>query len=132
MGVMVVMAAFRVGPMSEAPAHAPGWIIGIAGVLFASCGILLLAPARRVVGFTGGIVVIGISVISAWVALFGDAQYFTGGMSVFARTMEVFVARVLFGAVAVLGFAIAANALRRILTKPDADKPLNPTRPAGG
>lgn len=113
MGVMISMAAFGVGPMSGSQTHAPSWVIGLAGVLFASSGVVVVAPAHRIAGLAAGVVVVGLTVISAWVALFGEAQYFSGGFSVFSKATEVFIARIMFGSVAILGIAISANAVRR-------------------
>ena len=47
MGVLISMVAFGAGPMSESPIHAPRWVIGVAGVLFASCSVVLVAPESR-------------------------------------------------------------------------------------
>lgn len=123
MGWLILLAAFGIGPMAGAPTHAPRWVIGAAGMVFANGGLLVLAPARGVALVGGGIIVVGISVISAWIALFGDAQYFSGGMSWFSRSVEVLIARLLFGAVAVLGLAISANALRKVWVHRVTGKP---------
>ena len=109
------MAAFGVGPMSGSPIHAPRWVIGVAGVLFASCSVVLVAPAHGSARVAAGGIVVGLSAMCAWVALFGEAQHFSGGMSMVPRATEVLMARVVFGMVAILGTAISANALRRAL-----------------
>ena len=115
MGVLISMVAFGAGPMSESPIHAPRWVIGVAGVLFASCSVVLVAPAHGSARVAAGVIVVGLSAICGWVALFGEARYFSGGMSMFPRATEVFMARVVFGMVAILGTAVSANALRRAL-----------------
>ena len=116
MGILISMAAFGVGPMSDSQMHAPRWVVGVAGVLFASSSVVLVAPAHRIARVAAGVIVVGLSAICAWVALFGEAQYFGGGTSLFSRSTEVFIARVVFGMVAILGTAISANALRRALS----------------
>ncbi|MCP4203152.1 MAG: hypothetical protein GY769_14615 [bacterium] len=79
MGVMVLLAAFDVGPLSGSETHAPSWVIGVSGVVFASCGVVLSASSQRIGRWGAGAVVIGLSVIFRWVALFGEALYFSGG-----------------------------------------------------
>ncbi len=118
-GVMILFAAFGVGPMSGSKVHAPMWIIGLAGVLFTSAGVVVIAPSQAIVRIAAGILVVGLSAIFAWVALFGEAQYFSGGLSIFSNATEVMIARVLFGLVAILGIAIAVNALLKTLRKGD-------------
>ncbi len=113
MGVLILLAAFGIGPMSGSRMNAPRWIIGLCGLFFASGGVVLIAPTHKVASLAAGIAVMGITVICAWIALFGDAQYFSGGLSMFSRDTEVLIARALFGAVAILGVAISANAMRR-------------------
>lgn len=76
---------------------------------------MLIAPTHKMARMAAGIAVVGITVICAWVALFGDTRYFSGGLSMFSRDTEVRIARALFGSVAILGVAISANAVRRAL-----------------
>ncbi len=95
------------------------WIIGLAGVLFTSAGVVVIAPSQAIARIAAGILVVGLSAIFAWVALFGEAQYFSGGLSIFSNATEVMIARVLFGLVAILGIAIAVNALLKTLRKGD-------------
>lgn len=119
MGVMILMAAFGFGPMSGSKTHAPSWVIGVCGLVFASGGVVLIGPSQRISSFGAGVVVMGLSAVFGWVALFGEAQYFSGGSSLFPRAVEVLVARVLFGSVAILGIGIAVNAVRNALASRD-------------
>ena len=113
MGAMIVMAAFGVGPMSGAQMHAPRWVVGLAGLVFASGGVAAIVTTRGILNLVAGIVVGGLTVICAWVALFGDAKYFSGSPSLFSQATEVLIARVVFGLVALMGAAIFANAARK-------------------
>ncbi len=117
MGVLILLAAFGIGPMSGSQMNAPRWVIGLCGLFFASGGLIVIAPTHKMASLAAGIMVAGITVICAWVALFGDARYFSGGLSIFSRETEVLIARALFGFVAVLGIAISANAVRRTLRR---------------
>ena len=117
MGVLILLAAFGIGPMSGSQMNAPRWVIGLCGLFFASGGLIVIAPTHKMARLAAGIAVVGITVICTWIALFGDARYFSGGLSIFSRDAEVLIARALFGAVAILGIAISANAVRRTLRK---------------
>jgi len=119
MGAMILMAAFGVGPMSGAQMHAPRWVVGLAGLIFASGGVAAIAPTRGILNLAAGIVVGGLSAICAWIALFGEAEYFSGSLSVFSRSTDVLIARVVFGLVALLGAAIFANAVRHAMRGDD-------------
>jgi hypothetical protein len=116
MGVLILLAAFGIGPMSGSRMNAPRWVIGVCGLFFTSGGVIVIAPTHKIASLAAGIAVVGITVICAWIALFGDARYFSGGLSIFSRDAEVLIARVLFGAVAILGVAISVNAIRRALS----------------
>lgn len=120
MGLMIVMAAFGVGPMSGSKVHAPRWVIGVCGVVFASCGVVLNARSQAIRSLGAGLVVIGLAMAFGWVALFGEARYFSGGSPLLTRAAEVLVARVLFASVAALGIGIAVNAVRKALGGRDA------------
>jgi hypothetical protein len=43
-------------------------------MLFASSSVVLVAPAHRIARVAAGVIVVGLSAICAWVALFGEAQ----------------------------------------------------------
>jgi hypothetical protein len=120
MGVFILLAAFGLGPMSGSAIHAPRWVIGLAGLLFIGSGVLLIEKFHKLATFMAGFVTIGITVICAWIAVFGEAEYFSSGLSLFSDDTEVLIARVLFGAVAVLGAAITVNAFRKIFAGSDA------------
>ncbi len=113
MGLLILLAAFGFGPMSGSRMNAPRWVIGLCGLFFASGGVVVIAPAHKLASLAAGIAVVAITVICAWIALFGDARYFSGGLSMFSHNTEVLIARALFGAVAVLGAAISVHALRK-------------------
>ncbi len=117
MGALIVLAAFGWGPVSGPPMNAPRCVVGVCGLIFASGGVVVVAPTRRLASSAVGAVVVGMTVVSAWVALFGDARYFTGSSSMFSRDTDVVVARILFAAVAVLGVAVSANAVRAALMR---------------
>jgi hypothetical protein len=117
MGAMILLAAFGIGPMSNSAIHAPRWVVGIAGIIFLGCGVMVIDTFQKFATWMAGIVTIGMTVICGWIALFGEDEYFSGGPSIFSDDIEVLIARILFGAVAVLGTAITINALRKIFDR---------------
>lgn len=120
MGVIVVLAAFGIGPMSDSAMHAPRWIVGIAGMVFLGCGVMLIEAFHQLASLMAGAVTVGMTVICGWIALFGEDAYFSGGLSIFSERTEVLIARVIFGLVASLGAAITIHALRKIIGSSDA------------
>lgn len=120
MGVMVLLAAFGLGPMSNSAMHAPRWVVGLAGMLFLGCGAMLVETSHQLATWMAGLVTIGMTAICGWIALFGEDEYFSGGLSIFSDHVEVLIARVIFGFVAVLGTAITINAIRKIFNRSDA------------
>ena len=115
MGVIIILAVFGLGPMSDSDTHAPRWLIGIAGILFLSCGVMVIEAFHKLASLTAGLATIGMTVICGWIAIFGEDEHFSGGPSIFSDPTEVLIARVLFGSVALLGAAITINALRKII-----------------
>ena len=116
---MILLAAFDIGPMSNSAMHAPRWLVAVAGMIFICGGLMLIAESHKVVPWIAGFVTIGMTVICAWIALFGEDEYFSGGPSIFSERIELLIARVLFGSVAILGTAITINALRKLFKSSD-------------
>lgn len=117
MGLNILLAAFGYGLMSDSAIYAPRWVVGIAGLVFLSCGVMLFDTLHRLASLMAGIVTVGMAVICAWVALFGEDAYFSGGLSMVSQSAEVLIARIIFGLVALLGAAVTLNALRKSLQK---------------
>jgi len=107
-------------PVDAAAVHAPPWVILLCGASFLLAGTMILARQRsRVVRLCAVLLLLCLGLTGAWVALFGAASAFSGGMPFLAREANVLVARVLFGSGAVVVLALAAHALRR----PRAQRP---------
>lgn len=117
MGAMVALAAFGLGPMSSSGRNAPEWIVSLCGAFFIACGALLLRPGPLLAQFIAAVSVSSITVVFAWIALFGDSRYFSSDWSFLAPATQVMVARGLFALVALLGLAIMVNAVRTYLNK---------------
>lgn len=110
-GAMVTLAAFDVGPMAGAGMHAPRWIIALCGLGFLTCGALVLVSHRGAGRFLAAACVIAMTAVCAWISIFGDARYFSSSIAFIPDDVSVLLARVLFGAIAVMGFAICVRAI---------------------
>ena len=118
LGGLVVLAACGLGPMGDAPANAPRWIVALGGAVFCCGGVLLLGPPRVLGQLMAATVTVAMTVSCAWVALYADASGFSGTSVPFlSREANVVVARGLFGLVALLGLAILCHALWRGLAR---------------
>lgn len=115
MGLAILSAAFGFGPMSDSAMHAPRWVIGASGLIFLSSAFILVEKAHTLSSLLAGIVTVGMTLVCGWIAIFGEDEYFSGGLSLFSDRVEVLIARVLFGLVAGLGAAITINAIRKTL-----------------
>lgn len=115
MGLAILSAAFGFGPMSDSAMHAPRWVIGASGLIFLSSAFILVEKAHTFSSLLAGIVTVGMTLVCGWIAIFGEDEYFSGGLSLFSDRVEALIARVLFGLVAGLGAAITINAIRKTL-----------------
>ena len=117
MGVVILLAAFGFGPMSDAAMNAPRWIVGVMGLIFLGSGVMLIDAFHRLASVMAGLVMVGMTVVCGWISIFGEDAYFSGGPSLFSERTEVLIARVMFGLVAALGAAISINAIRNLIGK---------------
>ena len=60
-----------------------------------------------------GIILFALSVIGAWIALFGSSEEFYGGLSILPRDVNVVMARALFGFVALITLGTSAYVIRK-------------------
>lgn len=81
---------------------------------FSFCGILLIIKSQKLGQFFAAITTISITTICAWVSLLGDSEHFESDSLFFSKEMDVLIARILFGLVAVMGTAIVINGLYKI------------------
>lgn len=110
-GVAVELVALGIIPFDAQRIHAPMWVLSLSGVLFLAGGFTVLAPPGSGLAiWCGGAVVVSITAVSAWVALYGPEEGFSGGLPWIPRELDLLIARLMFGCVALLGLAIMAGA----------------------
>jgi len=114
-GIVISLVAVGVIPVDPESIHAPNWIIALLGLLFLGGGLATIVnPRSGLASWAAGTVVISITIVSAWVALYGPSEQFSGNFPFFSRETNVTIARIMFGCVAVLGLGITVAAARYI------------------
>ncbi len=113
-GIVISLVAIDVIQVDPEAVHAPNWIIGLLGLLFLGGGLATVVnPRSSLASWSAGTVVISLTIVSAWVALYGPSEQFSGDFPFFSRENNVTIARIVFGLVALLGLAITAAAIRK-------------------
>lgn len=107
LGVALVAVALGVIPVDPASVHAPGWVLALCGALFGLGGLAVVARRWPAVQSAAvGLIWLAASVVGGWIALFGEAEHFSGGLPVLPPGVNVGLARALFGTGAVLSLAV--------------------------
>lgn len=110
-GLFIGLVAFGVLPVPEENIHAPRWVIGLIAAMFFGFGLaVLLPPGSSLARWFGGAIVVSMTVVSGWVALFGGSEHFSGDWPFLSRDTNVLIARIVFGCVSLLGLAMIAGA----------------------
>lgn len=118
-GGVLVAVALGVTPSDPASIHAPGWVLAICGAVFTVGGVTALAqdfPAVRTAA--AGVFVAAMTVVMGWIALYGDAAQFSGGTGLLPPAVDEMLARILFGACALLGLAMFVGGTIHLLRGP--------------
>lgn len=111
-GMAIILASADVIPMDEAGLNAPRWVLGLCGFVFALAGVLIFIGDRSKWNhLLAAILVFAMGSIGAWVALFGDAANFSGGISLLSEGTNISLARIVFGFGALVCFLICIYGL---------------------
>ena len=113
-GIVIELIAIDVISIDESLVHAPDWIIGLCGLLFLSGGMAFVtSPKTSIATWSAGTLVISMTLISAWVAVYGASEHFSGDLPFISRDSNVIIARIIFGCVSLLGLAIIVAAAKK-------------------
>ncbi len=119
-GIVVALLAIDVIQVDPKTVHVPNWVLGLLGLLFVGGGLATIAnPQSSLASWSAGTVVISITVVFAWVSLYGPAEQFSGDLPFLSRETNVTIARIVFGCVALLGLAITVAAARKTWGRSD-------------
>jgi len=106
-GAVVVGIGAGVVPVDPGSVHAPGWVLAVCGALCALGGVAMLAHRWPVVRTAAvGVMWVAFGLIGGWVALFGQAEHYAGGIGLLPDWINILLARGLFGFGAVLCFGL--------------------------
>jgi hypothetical protein len=113
-GIVIELTVIDVISINENLVHAPDWIIALCGLLLLSSGLAGAAsPKSAIATWSAGTLVISMTLISAWVAVYGPSEQFSGDFPIIPRDSNVIIARLIFGCVSLLGLAITVAAARK-------------------
>lgn len=98
MGLFPVAIAVGVINPDPASVHAPLWVIGVCGLVFVAAGAaILVGPGNKLVHLFAALILLSFALISGWVAFFGPANGFSGGIPFLPHATNVKIARWVFG-----------------------------------
>jgi hypothetical protein len=113
-GIVIELTTIDVISIDENLVHAPDWILGLCGLLFLSGGLAIVAsPKSSIATWSAGTLVIFMTLISAWVAVYGASEHFSGDLPLLSRDSNVIIARIIFWCVSLLGLAITTAAIKK-------------------
>ena len=120
MGLLIVSLAIGLVPIEESKIHAPRWLIGLIGILcIAIATVTGIGKPTAVSSMGAGVFVMGFTLVTGWIALFGPSEHFSGELPLLSARANTILARVMFGAVSAMGLAISIVALRKSFRKKD-------------
>ena len=112
-GVSIFLIGLGWGPVQLQENEAPGWVVSIAGAIFALVGVMILIGDNASYNnLMAGIFIAMMGTVGGWVSLFGDDENITGGFSFVSPEINYSFARILFGVGAVICYAISIHAFR--------------------
>lgn len=122
-GVMIMLMAFDIIPLGEADKNAPDWVILACGAIFFIAGIMIKTGDRgRWNDLLAGFLVLAFALVGGWVALLGAGEDFSGGLFLLSDSVNVTLARLMFGTGSLICFAISVYAFRRYFNNKKEDQ----------
>ena len=114
MGIVIELTVLEVVSIDNSSVHAPDWVIALLDVLCLSGGLAIaFSPENRIAIWSAGSIVITMTIVSAWVAVYGSSEYFSGDLPFISRDTNVLIARIVFACVSLLGLAIIVAAAKK-------------------
>src|SRR6056297_3130553 len=112
-GLAVMALALGLLPLDDTNVTAPRWIVGIGGAIFATAGLMMLLGEQSPVNnLLAAFLLTGMGLIGGWVGLFGSDEGFSGGLPFLPETVNISLARGLFGMGAMICLLMAAYAFK--------------------
>jgi hypothetical protein len=96
-GAAICLVGLDVIPVDPDTKHAPAWVISLCGGVFVFAGLAIVLQGYPViVSVLGNLIVASFAAIAAWVAFFGAAGEFSGGLPFVSSEINVSIARGVF------------------------------------
>ncbi len=120
-GLVIELTVLDIIPIDDNLVHATDWVIALLGILFLSGGlVVVVSPESSIATWSAGTLVIGMTMVSAWVAVYGSSEHLSGDLPFISRGTNVIIARIIFGCVSLLGLAIIIAAAKKTWSRGDA------------
>lgn len=123
-GAAIMLVAAGIITVADDNIHAPLWVLGLCGLVFLLGGFMIIAGAKSRFNALGAALLCGsFGLVGAWVTFFSPDNSITGGVPFLSQSTNATIGRWVFGAGALISFAIAWVALRQFLrwNKPNAE-----------
>jgi hypothetical protein len=112
-GLAIILASADIIPLDEDGLHAPRWVLGLSGVVFALAGIMIYIDDNpKWNNLLAAILIFAMASIGGWIALFGDGANFSGGVALLSDSSNISLARIVFGFGATICYLIGLYALK--------------------
>ena len=112
-GLIIIALSLDLLPVDDSMFGAPVWVVGIAGSIFTITGLMiLLGEKSKINNLLAAFLLTGMGLIGGWVGLFGSDEGFSGGIPFLPETVNISLARSLFGMGALICFLMAAYAFK--------------------
>ena len=120
-GAMLIAIAAGWLTVDPNDVHAPMWVIGAVGLVFAGAGLLmLLGPESMLHHWLAALMLAGFAAVGIWATLISDLQNLQGGLPFVSQETNVLFARGLFGFGAVISLALCGYAIKLALASREA------------
>ena len=104
-GLFIMLAAADVIPSDPKGFHAPRWVVGMFGLLFLFAGLMLgFSDYPRIKQRLAAFLVLIFSILCGWMALFSEAEEWSGGIPFLSPRTNGMIAKTLIGLFGLLLF----------------------------
>ena len=115
-GLVYAGVSLGIIQVDSSTTHAPMTVLFLVAVVLSIGGVMMIAGRdSRLNELLAAVLLLGMSSIGSWVAIFGSIDGISGGLAFLPSELNVGLGRVLFGLGALLCLAMAVYALRRAL-----------------
>ncbi|GAB4192521.1 MAG: hypothetical protein Tsb002_22240 [Wenzhouxiangellaceae bacterium] len=113
MAVMLMLAAAGWIPASQSGEQAPASVLLITAMVILTAGCMLLIDRQQPLNdLLAAVLLAGMGLLGAWVALFAQPGSISGGLPLLPSTVNHSLGRLVFGGGALISWSLAIYALR--------------------